>query len=288
MTGFVLKLIAVLTMFIDHFGSAFGTIFDTSILRAIGRIAFPIYVYFIAEGCRHTRNIKKYLFRLGALAIISEIPFDLMLFSTSKNNIQVLEFGYQNVFFTLFFGVMAVYIYEKINNEQVKKNSAIYIIAIAICVLITSFEYINVAIAFVTIGVYFALVILLFVLFLIKDKSENKIKLALSSLLIVLITFLPTFLSTDYNSIGVIYIFLCYYFPKKYQRVLCILLMVFSLYHAAFSIINIMNMLGGTVAVVLLWFYNGKEGIKSKWFFYLFYPAHLLFLFILKYLFVLQ
>lgn len=112
MSGFALKMIALTAMIIDHAGSMltdlemrgrFFTSFDVFNLRIAGRIAFPIYAFFIAEGCKKTRDINKYLLRLAAFALLSEIPYDLFIFHD-----RLYDFSMQNVFFTLFFGALAV------------------------------------------------------------------------------------------------------------------------------------------------------------------------------------
>lgn len=59
LSGNQLKLIAMLCMTIDHVG--YILLPRVLILRAIGRLAFPIFAYMIAEGCRHTRSMGKYL-----------------------------------------------------------------------------------------------------------------------------------------------------------------------------------------------------------------------------------
>ena len=95
--GFVLKMIAIVTMLVDHMGAILYP--DQMIFRYIGRIAFPIFVFLIVEGFCHTRNIRKYELRMFIFALVSEIPFDLAFQG------KVLEFTYQNVFFTLFLGL---------------------------------------------------------------------------------------------------------------------------------------------------------------------------------------
>ena len=58
MSSFVLKMIAIITMFIDHIGYAiFG---ELSFFNYIGRIAFPIFAFQISEGYLHSKNLKKY------------------------------------------------------------------------------------------------------------------------------------------------------------------------------------------------------------------------------------
>ena len=77
MDGTVLKLIACLSMFIDHLGAVcFSGMMG---FRIIGRLAFPIYCFLLVEGAVHTHDMKKYILRMGIFALISEVPFDLAL-----------------------------------------------------------------------------------------------------------------------------------------------------------------------------------------------------------------
>ena len=104
MNSFVLKIVAIVTMFIDHIGYAiFGKF---SFFNYIGRIAFPIFAFQISEGYSHTKNLKKYFLRLFIFAIVSQIPF--MLFSKIISNDFTL-----NIFFTLLLGLISIYMYDK-------------------------------------------------------------------------------------------------------------------------------------------------------------------------------
>lgn len=142
LSGSVLKLIAVISMFIDHTGYVFcyefpemtQTLFRFMeqnvtlyyILRKVGRLAFPIYCFLIGEGLTHTKNQKNYLLRLLIFALLSEIPFNLMcsgkLF-TSAN---------QNVFFTLFLGALSIYFYENTKNRLLNALLMLAILAVSI------------------------------------------------------------------------------------------------------------------------------------------------------------
>lgn len=76
----MLKLIAVLTMVIDHLGYLFFP--DQEWMRAIGRLTMPIFGYAIARGFFYTRDPQKYLQRMAILAVVSQLPF-MLLFGQS-------------------------------------------------------------------------------------------------------------------------------------------------------------------------------------------------------------
>lgn len=103
--SFRLKLIAMVTMVIDHVGYVFYP--ELGWMRLIGRMAFPIYCFLLVEGFYHTSNVKKYMGRLAVFAILSEFPFDLMANAGGD------YFAGQNIFFTLLLGLMAIYFIDE-------------------------------------------------------------------------------------------------------------------------------------------------------------------------------
>ncbi len=112
MTSFSLKIIALITMFIDHIGSV---IFPNHFwIRYIGRLAFPIYAFLVSEGLKKTANTKRYLKNLFVLAIISEPIYDLCF----NEGIQI--FYKTNTVFTLFFASFFIYLSNKNANILVK------------------------------------------------------------------------------------------------------------------------------------------------------------------------
>ena len=115
LSGSTLKMIAIITMLIDHVG-AFLVIYTTPLynhgnegianaetcywmLRQIGRMAFPIFCFLLVEGFLHTKNSFYYLARVMVFAMLSEVPFDLAVTGTC------ISWKYQNVYFTLLLGL---------------------------------------------------------------------------------------------------------------------------------------------------------------------------------------
>lgn len=100
MSSFCLRLVALMSMMIDHTGLALFP--DIGLFRCIGRLSFPIYCFLIAQGYLHTRSIAGYGRRLLLLAILSEIPFDMLIFGRMVSPVE------QNVLFSLLLGLMAL------------------------------------------------------------------------------------------------------------------------------------------------------------------------------------
>ena len=108
MNTFHIKVIAIITMIIDHLGLFFFPQFF--IFRIVGRLSFPLFAWLIANGAYHTHDISRYLQRLFIFALISQIPYLL------ANRVIDPQFADLNVLCTLFFGLFAVIIIQKTNN----------------------------------------------------------------------------------------------------------------------------------------------------------------------------
>ncbi|MBQ6263615.1 MAG: TraX protein [Clostridia bacterium] len=132
----VLKCIALITMIIDHVASVllhsdqtvlidvFGlqlTLY--ALMRGIGRIAFPIYVFLLVEGFHHTHNRKAYGTRLLVFALISEIPWDL-------EHSGSFFFWKQNVFFTLFLGYLGLCLIERLKKEDNRFKNTLLLLTV--------------------------------------------------------------------------------------------------------------------------------------------------------------
>lgn len=110
-----LKTLACVTMLLDHIGAVFmPTMANYSLyyaLRIIGRLAFPIYCFLLAEGVAHTKNPVKYGLRLFIGILLAEIPFDLALFGH-------FSWDHQSVMVTLLLGFCMALIMQKLDRTK--------------------------------------------------------------------------------------------------------------------------------------------------------------------------
>lgn len=98
MSVLALKIIACIAMLVDHIGYWHNLV----PLRIIGRIAFPIFLFLIYNGYRHTSDKRKYVFRLLIFAFISQVPFSLFCYN-------VVWSGHGNVMFTLLLALLCIW-----------------------------------------------------------------------------------------------------------------------------------------------------------------------------------
>ena len=104
-----LHILAMMLMLCDHL---WGTIVPgNDWLTWIGRITFPIYAFLIVEGYFHTRSLRRYAMRLLVLALISEIPFDLMLTGA------VFYPFHQNVLWTFLIAMYMIALVERVKRR---------------------------------------------------------------------------------------------------------------------------------------------------------------------------
>jgi hypothetical protein len=119
-----LKILACLFMLIDHIGAILYP--DVRLLRIIGRLAFPIFVFLIAEGYRKTKDLTNFMGRLLVFALISQLAFNAAFLGSATKPDSL----YLNVLFTLVMGVYALYLYDK------KQNIGYVILIAAVCELL--------------------------------------------------------------------------------------------------------------------------------------------------------
>lgn len=124
MNVFDIKIIAVVTMIIDHIGLYFFP--DVIILRMIGRLSFPLFAWLIANGAIHSKNLYLYAKRLFLLAIITQIPY------AYANKLFNPLFAEYNVVFTLLLGLVTIIVFQKTKSKIFRIITTILAILLAI------------------------------------------------------------------------------------------------------------------------------------------------------------
>lgn len=172
MTSFSLHILAMIAMLCDHIYKV--GILNYEWLTYIGRISFPIFAFMIVEGYFKTKNIKNYVFRLFIFALISEIPFNLMV----NNSIFYLE--KQNVLWTFLIGIGLIWIIEKTKNKQWIIRELIFCLIFWLSILLG----ITIKADYGFIGIF---TLLIFYFFRKKDYLSFSIQLLLLYILNVII-----------------------------------------------------------------------------------------------------
>lgn len=155
MSSTVLKLSACLFMLIDHITCLFVPAFSGGWYfgRAVGRLAFPIFCFLLAEGYVRTRSRKKYAIRLAVSALLSEIPFDLCFNGFLDGTDHFLDS--QNVMFTLLLGFLLLWVYDNLYQKyrfsplQFNLNAVISILAFSMAAILISSDYSYIGILFI-------------------------------------------------------------------------------------------------------------------------------------------
>ncbi len=288
MTAFTLKLIALITMAIDHIGYVFGRgawkiiPFNSAYLRYIGRISFPLFAFSIVNGWKYTKNRSKYFTNLCLFAIISQIPFTLAFFSTNKSVILPDSIPFEFHFSVKFFLVAAVctltYWYF---GCQKKINKSLLVVFVATVLPTISLKIGHVWIIAGSLNVLYTFATTLTLLFAYEKIMEKKYRLwelawILGGICIVLITYGRM---ADYGKYfgGIILIFVLYALRnnKLWQGVA-----VFCWCMARYGFLdgNWYTASAAALSTLFVLAYNNKKGVDNKWakwLFYIFYPLHL-------------
>ncbi len=236
-----LKWIALIAMLIDHIAAILGEacfanwnlnwVYTT--FRIVGRLAFPIFAFFIAEGWYYTKNKKKYFFLILVFAIISQ-PIYYFALNSSRFSL--------NILITFLFSLIVLFLIDKIkaNKSMAFANS---ILIFAVVVLVILLELLNIDVSF---GLYGVALPVIFYLCYHSSFKKQILMWCVVAVLIVL-NWLGNFLLLEDISIN--------------------------------SFIELFALL----AIPLLCLYNGQKGKFSyKWLFYIFYPAHILLIYLIS------
>lgn len=220
MSSFVIKIIAAASMLIDHMGLLLFP--QYGIMRILGRLAFPLYAFCIAEGFYYTRDKKRYFLQIFILGIVCQAAYFIADGSM-----------YLGVLIAFSLSILLMWALDGVKKALAKKNGTM--------------------------------------------KAAATFALSLAA-----VAALCHFMTVDYGFVGILLPVLAFASDKKWVR-----LGLFSLGLAALC--AVIQVSGGLdvqwwamAALPLLALYNGKPGkYRMKYFFYIFYPAHLAILYLI-------
>ena len=274
-SNFILKIIALIFMTIDHVGVFLPSSPLQFTFRVLGKIALPIFIYTTLEGCKKTKDIKKYMLRLGVMAIFMYIAIVIAQLVLYFNNGYLLVF--QNIFFTLLNLVFIYYLFF-VNKNKNKRRMVILPILIFIGSYIFFLLRINGISEFIS---------SIFVDGLTTMYGLEAPIMFVGALLGIYIyeEIVRKRLNNDETLVNE---FLC---SKKAQLsrniIMCLSIALVSLIMYSFTYENIPSFTFGNTCVYNTYFiicfpfillYNGKRGFNNKIVngaFYLYYPLHI-------------
>ena len=274
-SNFILKIIALIFMTIDHVGVFLPSSPLQFTFRVLGKIALPIFIYTTLEGCKKTKDIKKYMLRLGVMSIFMYIAIVIAQLVLYFNNGYLLVF--QNIFFTLLNLVFIYYLFF-VNKNKNKRRMVILPILIFIGSYIFFLLRINGISEFIS-SIFVDGLTTMYGL-------EAPIMFVGTLLGIYIYEFIvKKRLNNDETLVNE---FLC---SKKAQLsrniIMCLSIALVSLIMYSFTYENIPSFTFGNTCIYNTYFiicfpfillYNGKRGFNNKIVngaFYLYYPLHI-------------
>lgn len=282
-SSYILKIIALVSMFVDHAGYTLALSNKMSaspyiVMRSLGRMAFPLYAFLLVNGFEKTRDRIKYLSRLCVFAVISQIPFT---FAFDKANYKLpaeasfFRFCFEKEYLFVLIIVSAAFLAVSYRRKSIKpfaSASAAYITA-GISLTVRGFVLLG-----GKLNVFYTLACSLSVLCVLR-MFENRKQYSTAALISASVTCAAISYMilgrSDYGYAGLLLIVLLYSFRSR-RSIQALVIVLWSFFH--YSPLNSTAAwcysIGASLSAVLIFLYSGAEGRKSR-FFYYFYPAHL-------------
>lgn len=283
MSAFAVKMIALVSMLIDHTGCMLAYLYKLSasqylVMRSLGRIAFPLYAFLIVNGFEKTGSRTKYLSRLCAFAALSQIPFNFApLRSSSVQPAETLFAFRTDAAFLAVFALLSAAFAVSVFRKRYLSLSAAALTACAVAG--TSLSLGGMTLLGGKLNVFYTLACSLAAICVI-DMLERRAEYRPADIAAVLLATAVCALllkNSDYGYTGLLLIAALYLF--RHSRAIQAVSVV--LWGAALYLPQSSARLGMTAAAALaavpVLIYSGKVGRKTKAFYYA-YPSHLILL----------
>lgn len=272
---FTLKLIALCAMLIDHIGyflyPRFASFAFTHVFRVVGRLAFPVYAFLIVNGYDKTRDVKRYLTRLCAFALIAQIPF-VLAFDWSRAPGTALSFLRPWPLGQL--GLIALV--GVVWFTTVRRDLSVLWPVLALLAGSLWFSVGPVSLLLDDLNVFYTLALGLACVSILDRavKPDRQLLPLLAQTAAVAAVLLLIRGTADYRYLGVALVFslsLC----RDNRRSQAVLLVMWAAVEYLLGGMRVDFFLAASLAAVLVLLYKGQQGRPMKAFFYWIYPGHL-------------
>jgi hypothetical protein len=262
LSGSQLKIIGIIMMVFDHLHEMFTTQGAPLWFTWIGRPVLPLFLFLCAEGFAHTRNRKGYLLRLfSGFEAVGVLSF-ILTAALPNEDIMLINNVFQTLFFSALYMLFIDLFMTGIRNKQAKK------IILAVSLMLFT--------AFVSL-----------ILTLSIDAVLNALNRVFPSWTARLIyTFIPNLIACE-GGFSAVFMGALFYGLRKKRFLQILSFAVLSVVSLVMFVRAGNSPLSGSAqwlmifALIPFMLYNGERGTGSKYFFYLFYPAHIYILYII-------
>lgn len=247
MTTSAIKIVALIAMLIDHIGYYFYDQFGqwAPMLRLIGRLAFPLFIFAFIWGYYHTKNRRLQLFRLYIFGVLMSIINLVFLYFWQEKTVKF--YPKHNIFLNFLFIGIGISILENLKNNWRKSLKILLLAFVSVLLHAIILRVMN------------------------WDEMEGKI----------LSGFLPSIFYLEYHFWFVILGVLLYIFRNSKLAISIIMLMFSGWHFLTTSPIEPFQQGVMVVAVIFMLAYNGQKGANLKWLFYAIYPLHIVILYLI-------
>jgi len=240
--AYKLKIIAIIGMIASHMAITWWDIIPVWLalpMYASGGLTFPIMGYFVAEGYKHTSNLKKYILRILMFGVIA-LPLHIAALTFPMGGGNPVAYPFLNIMFTIILGLLSLYLYDKIKSRVI--FWIVYIIVIVPVSMLFEWWFVGTTV-----------VLLSYII--LNEKARRVVPSVFAGVLHFLLAI---------STIGAVNT-IPEEFLDNFPGVI---------FDPEFVSIMPFFLAGCLLAGFLLYNYNGERGKSMKYLFYIIYPVH--------------